>query len=186
MKLFLQNKKPRLIARLLAVAALIALAWLGMRRPGPADPDEVAAPDTKPAGLPPEAHPVDPLIPDPPLTDPFLGELVFPDPDSAPLLLGRASDWLVDRQGSYGRVSDLFRSQQDPSLELRSDWIFPGLFPERTLPSLRMRVSRDPESGEYRLMGGGIALPGTGWELHYEQDPDREERRGVLQWRKTF
>lgn len=190
--------------RLVALSILLAAAGLvWLTRPGrayrePVSPDETAIRPGFGLPLPPEGlsgiqhDGTESLVPDrfvawwlndgdTPLEVPADPELGFPDH-----FFRAATPWVLDRQGQYDRASDVFRSDEPTALELQSDWVALRLFPDQPLPSLRMRVQRDPESGEYQLIGGGIALPGTGWEFHYEEDPEREERRGVFQWKKSF
>ena len=72
------------------------------------------------------------------------------------------------------------------NLDIRSDWIAPYLFMDHTLPSLRMRLVTDPETGEIRISGGSFILPGTSLEAGYEIDPNTDEHKATLQWKKSF
>ena len=72
------------------------------------------------------------------------------------------------------------------NLNIRSDWIAPYLFPDHTLPSLRMSLVTDPETGEIRISGGSLILPGTSLEAGYEIDPNTDEHKATLQWKKSF
>ena len=93
---------------------------------------------------------------------------------------------LANKEGSYTNLTDLFKGDGSSSLDLRSDWMATHLFPNRTLPLLRMRINKDPLTGEYRISGGAIALPGTGIEAGYETEINSDERKATLQWKKSF
>ena len=78
------------------------------------------------------------------------------------------------------------QSGSSRNLNIRSDWIAPYLFMDHTLPSLRMRLVTDPETGEIRISGGSFILPGTSLEAGYEIDPNTDEHKATLQWKKSF
>ena len=102
-------------------------------------------------------------------------------------LLNRALPMVFsETEGSYTELEDLFQSKAPAGVDLRSEWVAPYLFPNRNLPSLRLRILQDPVTGEFNLSGGSVALPGSSLEAGYETDLNREEHRGVIQWRKSF
>lgn len=86
------------------------------------------------------------------------------------------------REGSYTNPGDLFRGNDSRQIALHSDWITPYLFQNRNLPVLRMRVIQDPATGQYRISGGSLALPGTGLEAELNS----EEYKASLQWKESF
>lgn len=90
------------------------------------------------------------------------------------------------KEGSYTNLTDLLKGDGSSSVDLQSDWIASHLFPNRTLPLLSMRIDEDPDTGEYRISGGALALPGTGLEAGYEADLNSDERKATLQWKKSF
>ncbi|MBI9020425.1 MAG: hypothetical protein JEZ10_04125 [Verrucomicrobia bacterium] len=102
------------------------------------------------------------------------------------LIRKTGSKLLADKEGSYTNLTDVFRGNTAPSVELRSDWIAPYLFPGRPLPGLRMRVIKNPETGDYQLSGGALALPRTGLEAGYETELNSEEYKATLHWKKSF
>ena len=93
---------------------------------------------------------------------------------------------LADRQGSYTNLRDFMRSDDPTVVKVRSDWLAPYLSPNLPLPSLRINFARDTLTGEFRIIGGAADLFGSGFEAGYETDSEREEQRGVLQWKKSF
>jgi hypothetical protein len=93
---------------------------------------------------------------------------------------------LAGKEGSYTNLTDLFKGNESPSVDLRSDWIASHLFPNRTLPLLQMRINEDPDTGEYRISGGALTLPDTGFEAGYEAGLNNDERKATLQWKKSF
>lgn len=93
---------------------------------------------------------------------------------------------LKSRSGSYTNLSDFFQGDATFSADLQSRWLLPYLFPDRDLPELRMRITKDPETGEYRISGGGLSLPKTGLEAGYEVEFGSDEHKATLQWKKEF
>ncbi|QHI70247.1 hypothetical protein [Tichowtungia aerotolerans] len=93
---------------------------------------------------------------------------------------------LQSRTGSYTNLSDLFQNDGSFSTELQSSWLTPYLFPNRTLPELRLRVVKDPETDQYRISGGALSLPQSGLEAGYELEMDNENYKATIQWKKEF
>jgi len=132
-------------------------------------------------------------IPDRPLP-PYRTEIetgLFVTPANRPALSGRLLNRALplvfsEPEGSYTDLGGLFQSKAPAGVDLRSEWVAPYLFPDRNLPSLRLRLLQDPVTGEFHLSGGSIALPSSSVEAGYETDLNREEHRGVIQWRKSF
>ncbi|MGE4489154.1 MAG: hypothetical protein AB7E95_06395 [Kiritimatiellales bacterium] len=93
---------------------------------------------------------------------------------------------LPGEDSSYTNFSDIFRGNGSKALDLNSGWVAGVLFPDRVFPTVSMRIIQDPDTGEYRISGGSIADPATGLEAGYEIDPDSEERKATLQWKKSF
>ncbi len=93
---------------------------------------------------------------------------------------------LADKEGSYTNLTDLLNAKEPRTLDLNSNWLATRFFPNRTLPLMRMRVLQDPATGEYRISGGALALPGTGLEAGYEAELNSDERKATLQWKKSF
>jgi hypothetical protein len=93
---------------------------------------------------------------------------------------------IADKEGSYTNLSELFRSDGTVSVDLQSDWAARRLFPSRNLPALRVRIIKNPETGEYEPVGGALTLPGGSWEAGFEVDPARDENKATLQWKKSF
>lgn len=93
---------------------------------------------------------------------------------------------LQRREGSYSELSDLFQGDGTFSADLQSSWLTPYLFPNLSLPELRVRVVKDPETGEYRISGGALSLPQSGLEAGYELEMDNENYKATLQWKKEF
>lgn len=89
-------------------------------------------------------------------------------------------------EGSYSDVTELFGGNSPRSTDLRSDWMTKHLLPGRNLPLLRMRILQDPFTGEYRISGGAVALPGTGLEAGYETESGTDDYKTTLQWKKSF
>lgn len=90
-----------------------------------------------------------------------------------------------EQEGSSANFISLFGD--DPfGVDLRSDWMTSSFFPGRDLPVLRMKLIQDPNTGTYRLSGGGIELPGNGLEAGYETDPGTDDYKATLQWKKSF
>jgi hypothetical protein len=96
------------------------------------------------------------------------------------------TNMLKNRTGSYTNLTDIMQRSGPSAMDLRSSWLTPRLFPDRTLPSLRMRVVQDPETGRYYISGGAIGLPRSGLEAGYESDLNREDYKATLQWKKSF
>jgi hypothetical protein len=102
-------------------------------------------------------------------------------------LINRALPKLIaNKEGSYTNLTDLLKTGEPRKLDINSDWMATRLFPNRTLPLMSMRVIRDPDTGEYRISGGALALPGTGLEAGYEAEFNSDERKATLQWKKSF
>jgi hypothetical protein len=78
------------------------------------------------------------------------------------------------------------QGESSRNLNIRSDWIAPYLFLDHTLPSLRMGLVTDPATGEIRISGGSLILPGTSLEAGYGIDLNTEEHKATLQWKKSF
>lgn len=93
---------------------------------------------------------------------------------------------LADKEGSYDNLNELFRGNGTSSIDLQSDWALRHFFPNRNLPSLRMRVIKNQHTGEYLPAGGALALPRTGFEAGYETELNSEEYNATLQWKKSF
>jgi len=93
---------------------------------------------------------------------------------------------LAQKEGSYTNLTDLLKTGDPRTLDLNSNWMTTHLFPNRTLPLMRMRVIQDPDTGEYRISGGALTLPGTGLEAGYETGFNSDERKATLQWKKSF
>lgn len=93
---------------------------------------------------------------------------------------------LAGKEGSYTNLTALLKTGEPRKLDLNSNWMATHLFPNRTLPLLSMRITQDPDTGEYRISGGTLALPGTGLEAGYEADLNSNERKATLQWKKSF
>jgi hypothetical protein len=160
--------------------------------------DEAFVPLTEDGGLLPhpdfsQESPLPLDIPDRPIP-PYRKETepgLFVTPENRPALSGRLLNRALplvfsETEGSYTDLGGLFQSKAPAGVDLRSEWVAPYLFPDRNLPSLRLRVLQDPATGEFRLSGGSVALPGSSFEAGYETDLNREEQRGILQWRKSF
>jgi hypothetical protein len=93
---------------------------------------------------------------------------------------------LANKEGSYTNLTDLLKTGEPRKLDLNSNWMATHLFPNRTLPLMRMRVIQDSDTGEYRISGGALALPGTGLEAGYEAEFNSDEHKATLQWKKSF
>jgi hypothetical protein len=93
---------------------------------------------------------------------------------------------LANKEGSYTNLTDLLTTGEPRKLDLNSNWMATHLFPSRTLPLMSMRVTQDPDTGEYRISGGSLAVPGTGLEAGYETELNSNERKATLQWKKSF
>lgn len=93
---------------------------------------------------------------------------------------------LAGKEGSYTNLTDLMNPGEPRELDLNSNWMAAHLFPNRTLPLMRMRVIQDPDTGEYLISGGALALPGTGLEAGYETELNSNEHKATLQWKKSF
>jgi hypothetical protein len=101
--------------------------------------------------------------------------------------LSRALPRLFEgKGGSYTNLGDLFQGDGSREIAFRSDWISPYLFRNRNLPTLRMRVIQNPQTGQYRISGSSLALPGTGLEAGYEAELNSEEYKAAIQWKKSF
>ena len=96
------------------------------------------------------------------------------------------SKLLADKEGSYTNLNDLFRGDGTFSVDLRSEWATRYFFPNRRLPGLRVRIIRNPETGEYEPAGGTLILPGGSLEAGYEVNPSTDENKATLQWKKSF
>lgn len=90
------------------------------------------------------------------------------------------------KEGSYTNLTDLLKTGEPHKLDLNSNWTATHLFPNRTLPLMSMQVIQNPDTGEYRISGGTLALPGTGLEAGYEAEFNSDERKTTLQWKKSF
>ncbi|MDK2962713.1 MAG: hypothetical protein PWQ29_107 [Verrucomicrobiota bacterium] len=91
-----------------------------------------------------------------------------------------------DKDGGYINPSDIFTESGSRGLTISSTWIAPYIDPKQSLPVLNIRILRNQKTGEYEISGGSVELPGTGLEAGYEIQPDSEEHRAILQWKKTF
>lgn len=109
-------------------------------------------------------------------------------PERSKQVLDKALPFLFSgSEGSHTNLSGLFQRDGPGGVDLRSEWIAPYLFPGRNLPTVRLRILRNPESGEYRVSGGTVALPWwSSFEVGYETDLSRDEHRSILQWKKSF
>jgi len=122
-------------------------------------------------------------------TDPIPGLPAFSSrPESRPekLINKTLPKLMAGKEGSYTNLTGLFKGDGASSVDLNSNWMATRLFPNRTLPLLRMRIDEDPDTGEYRISGGALALPGTGLEAGYETEFNSDERKATLQWKKSF
>jgi hypothetical protein len=86
---------------------------------------------------------------------------------------------------SSSRFPSVFQGDTQ-GMDLHSKWLTARLFPDRALPALRLRIMRNPETGEYEPAGGSVGIPGTGLEAVYDAIPSTEEQKAILQWRKSF
>ncbi|MCU0857700.1 MAG: hypothetical protein MUC65_04775 [Pontiellaceae bacterium] len=90
------------------------------------------------------------------------------------------------QEGSASDAAELFGGGGPRNVELNSEWLIKHLISSQALPSLRLRVLQDPFTGEYRISGGAVALPGSGLEAGYETETDSDGYKATLQWKKSF
>jgi hypothetical protein len=102
------------------------------------------------------------------------------------VLMKKLPELLAEKEGSYTNLNDLLKHDGTFSVDLRSEWATRYLFPGRSLPNLRVRISENPETGEYQPAGGALTLPGGSLEAGYEVNPETEESKATLQWKKSF
>ena len=93
---------------------------------------------------------------------------------------------LESRTGSYTAVSGPFQNRGPSPIGLRSDWVMPRLFPKKSIPSVHLRIIKNPVTGEYQPVGGSLRLPGTGFEANYETKLNSEDHEATLQWKISF
>lgn len=94
--------------------------------------------------------------------------------------------FLTGKEGISTNPAGIFQAGNLSSLHLRSEWVTANLFPTRTLPLMSIRIRQAPDTGEYRISGGTLALPGTGLEAGCEAELHSDEYKATLQWKKSF
>jgi hypothetical protein len=149
-----------------------------------------------------EALPAGTALPEEPETHPFRSvfereryNAFYSELQTPPDQLRRVMEQSLNRalplffkgdEGSSTDIGELFQRGDPGTPELRSQWMLPYLFPGRNLPSLRLRVTYDPVTGEPRISGGFLASPRGSFEAGYEAEAGSEEYRATLQWKKSF
>lgn len=91
--------------------------------------------------------------------------------------------WLVKIDpGTFERLANGGEaSSNGHALSIKSDWI-PAL---SNLPHTTIRIRYNEETDTYEFLGAGLEWE-AGLGVGYEEDPDSEETRGYLQFRKSF
>jgi hypothetical protein len=102
------------------------------------------------------------------------------------LVRKKLTEWMADKEGSYTNLNELFQSGGTFSFDVHSGWVTDYLLPDHNLPSFRVRIIKNPETGEYEPVGGVLTLPGLPLEAGYETDPVTDENKATLQWKKSF
>ena len=122
-------------------------------------------------------------------TNQLLSTLIQPK-ERTPLpkqLINKALPGMLEsRTGSYTTVSGPFQNRDPSPIGLRSDWIMPRLFPKKSIPSVHLRIIKDPATGDYHPVGGSLRLPGTGFEANYETKLNSKDHEATLQWKISF
>lgn len=182
-------RKETVILLILLIAAAVLFGVhrriMSTKRPSrikPVDIDLSPEFDGKPIGIP------NRLVFDDPQE---VGDIRF-SPSSSGGLKRLAKDsfyqYAEQRQGSYTNFSDIFRNQNGSGgLTLRSEWLSPYLLPGKDyVPDLSLRISKNPETGEYEPTGGLLGIPYSRLEAGYEVNPETEEQKAILQWKKSL
>ena len=98
------------------------------------------------------------------------------------LLLKFDPEFLEKYQGSY-RFSDLNNEKETtPSLSIHTSWFIWNT----NTPKAKIKLEKDPNTGNYKINGGEISLPKDRISISHEKDPDKNETRTYLNFKKKF
>lgn len=85
-------------------------------------------------------------------------------------------------EGSYTNDDLLSQRDQSTVIKLHSGWLVQG----KDLPSARVSIKQNPQTGEYLFQGGELEIPTVGVGVIYAKDSASGETQTFLNWQRDF